>query len=492
MNKLKSTAFVGILLHGGSYFFTQAVLLIVKLILVRFLIPEEFGLAAMAYIVVSSLGIINAFGTGLAFIRDNKSDPLRAKNTLFYLNGTAILLVAGLAFFSAPYATNFFSHRISDPESINTLMWMFRLIAVNFLLSLPTNIPAITLAKELRFKQQTIAGIVGTTIYGITAIVLALLGFGAWAIIIAQIASQIVSRAIVFFYAPFIPSLIFDKKIAKNYLSFGKNQFITSIIGVIVQNGDDTLLARLVGAAALGFYGLGAHFASIITAVTSGLIGNVIFPLFSKMQDNKELYARTFAKAFRLKILFVFPGIAGAVILVEDIVRLIFGENWLPIVPVFYILSISALLSNTVSLAYPVLNSLNKPHIIRNQKLIVFAFYIVLIYPLIKLWGMIGLSVAFVIFSIIGVIYYVPVLAREIPFFYSLSTKVLVKVIPTTLFMMAIVYGIKKIVPMNLFWLFALAFIGTIVYFVPMWFLDKELRWDVDEGWRILREKLRF
>jgi len=492
MNKLKSTAFLGILLHGGSYFFNQAVLLIVKLLLVRFLIPEEFGLAAMAYIVVSSLGVINAFGTGIAFIRDNKSDPLRAKNTLFYLNGAAISLIAGLAFFSAPYAANFFGHRISDPESINILLWMFRLIAVNFLLNLPTIIPSITLAKELRFKEATIAAIVGTIVYGITAIVLAFLGFGAWAIIIAGIATQIVSRAIVFFYAPFMPSLIFDKKIAKDYLNFGKNKFISSIIGIIVQNGDDTLLARLVGAAALGFYSLGTHFAGIVTTITSGIIQGVMLPLFSKIQDNKELYARTFDKAFRLKTLFIVPGIAGAVLLAEDIVLLIFGENWLPIIPVFYILSIASFLNNTISLAYPVLNSLNKPHIIRNNQLIKFAFYIVLIYPFTKLWGMIGLSWIFVIFSIISVIHFVPVLAREIPSFYSLSSRVLVKVIPTTLFMMAIVYGIKRIVPTNFFWLFTLVFIGTIVYLVPIWFLDKDLKWDVQEGWNVLKAKLGF
>ena len=42
------------------------------------------------------------------------------------------------------------------------------------------------------------------------------------------------------------------------------------------------------------------------------------------------------------------------------------------------------------------------------------------------------------------------------------------------------------------FWLFALAFIGMVVYFVPMWFLDRDLKWDVQEGWGVLREKLGF
>ena len=490
MYELKKKAFLGVLWHGGNYIFSQIVLLIVKLVLVRLLIPEEFGIAAMAYILISSLTLINAFGTGTAFIRDNESDPKKAKNTLFYLDGIALTLIALLGFFLAPYVAGFFGKKITDPQMIVSLMWMIRLLALDQFLNIITIVPSKMLSKELRFKEGVIASIGGTITYGIIAVVLAFLGFGAWAIILAQFFNRFVSRVIVFSFSPFIPSLIFDLKIAKDYLTFGANAFINSIINVIIQNGDDTLVGRIVGAAALGFYSLGQHFAGLVVSIIAGVISSVAFPVFSKLQDNKEIYVKAFFKIYRLKNLFVLPSIGGAVVLANWIVLLIFGEKWLPILPVFYILSIAAILNHAVALAGPVLNSLNKPQVIRNNRLIQFGFYVVLIYPFVKIWGIVGVSIVMVIFALASVIHFAPHLAQAIPNFYSQALKIISKSLFATLVMMAVVYIVKTSVSMNFFWLFALTFLGIIVYFSLMWLLDKEdLRWDIQEAWSVFKEK---
>jgi len=162
------------------------------------------------------------------------------------------------------------------------------------------------------------------------------------------------------------------------------------------------------------------------------------------------------------------------------------------IVPVFYVLSIAALLNNVVGLAGPVLNSLNKPHILRNNRLIQLGFFVVLIYPFTKWWGMLGVGWVMVIFSVVSLIHFMPVLSKEIPAFYSSLSRILAKVLPSTFLMVAVVYGFRKLVPMNFFWLFALVFIGIVVYFIPMWFLDKELKWDVEEGWGVLKGRMKF
>lgn len=489
MYELKKEAFLGVLWKSGNFIFNQVVLLIVKLVLIRLLIPEEFGIVSMAFIVISSLQLINAFGTGTAYVRDNKSDPKRAKNTLFYLDTSALTLIALIGFFSAPYVAGFFSKKISDPGTVVTLVWMIRVIALQQLLSIVAIVPRKILTKKLRFKEGVVAAIVGTISYGVIAIVLAYLGFGAWAIILAQLANTIISNIVIFFYSPFIPSLIFDKQIAKKYLNFGKEGFFTSAMGVIINNGDDTIVGRVLGSAALGFYNLGQHFAGLVVSIISGMINGVMFPVFSKTQDNKELFTRAFYKAFRLTNMLTIPAIAGAVVLSKEIVLLIFGQNWLPLLPVFYILSISSILSHVVALAGPVLNSLNKPSILRNNRLIQFGFYVVLVYPFTRLWGLEGVSVVFVIFSIVSLIHFLPILSREISNFYSYMFKILLKIIPVTLFMMAVVYFVKKIITVNLFFLFMLVLLGVVVYFIPMWFLDKELKWDLQEGWSVLKEK---
>lgn len=492
MYELKKKAFLGVLWGSGNYIFQQVVLLIVKLILVRLLIPEEFGIAAMAWILISSLNIIRAFGTGTGFIRDNESDPKRAKNTLFYLNVVAYVFIAIIGFIAAPYVAGFFGKNISDPGAIVSLKWMMWLLAFDQLLNITTIVPGRVLEKNLRFKERIISNISGTIGYGVVAPILAFLGFGAWSIVLAQFINRLISRIVTFSFSPFIPSFIFDKKIAKNYLNFGKNAFIGSLVGVVIANGDDTLIGRILGSAALGFYSLGQHFAGIVVSIISGMINGVMFPVLSKLQGNKEIYTKAFFKVFRLTKLFVIPSIGGAIVLANEIVILIFGARWMPIVPIFYILSVSAFFSNLTGQAGAVLNSLNKPHILRNNRLIQFGFYVVLIYPFIKLWGVIGVCWVMVVFSLISIVHLFPILAKEIPGLYRYTFKVLAKIIPCTLFMMGIVYYLKKIVPVNFFWLFTLVFMGAVVYFIPMWYLDKELKWDLQEGWSVIKEKIPF
>jgi PST family polysaccharide transporter len=401
-------------------------------------------------------------------------------------------LIAIIGFLLAPYIAGFFSKKIQDVQVIRSLIWMIRILALSQLTYVLIIVPSRVLDKELRFKESVIAGIFGTLAYGVTALVLAFLGFGAWAIILAQITNMVISRIIIFSYSPFIPSFIFNIMIAKKYLVFGVNNFINSIVGIVVTNGDDTLIGRLIGAAALGFYSLGQHFAALAVSTISGVINGVMFPVFSKIQDRKEEYERAFFKAFRLTNLLVIPAIGGAVILANEIVILFFGEKWLPIVPIFYVLSIPSFLNNIIGLAGPVLNSLNKPHLLRNNKLIQFGFFLVLIYPFTKMWGTLGVCYVMVIFSLVSIAYLTPILAKEIPKFYLYIFKVLAKVLPCTLIMMAVVYFVKKIVPTNFFWLFALVILGVVIYFIPIFFLDKDLKWDVQEGLGVLEEKLSF
>ena len=492
MHELKKKAFMGVLWSGGNLIFNQVIALVVKLVLVRLLIPDEFGLAAMAAVVISSLDLISAFGIGSAFVRDNESDPVKAKNTLFYLHATAHFLIALIGFFIAPYVAVFFGDKISDPAVISSLVLAIRILALAHLTTMFLGVPSAVLNKNLRFKEQVIANLLGFLTYGFVAIILAFLGMGFWAIIIAQAANGVVRRITIFSFCPFIPSLIFDKKIAKDYINFGKNSFISTIADIIITNGDDTLIGRLLGAAALGFYSIGQHFAGVVATVVAGVITGVAFPVFAKLQSNKEAYQRAFFKIFRLRALFALPSIGGAMVLGPEIVKLVFGEKWLPVLVPFYILSVAALLNQLVPLAGPVLNSLNKPHIPRNNRLIQMGVFVVLAYPFTKMWGLAGMSLVMASFSIVSLIYLSPKMAKVIPGFYSNLFKVLGRIVPITALMMIIVYFSKKLVYVNLFWLFSLVFLGVVVYFVPMWIVDKDLKWDVQEGWSVLKEKFSF
>jgi len=491
MYKLKKKALFGVFWKGGDFIIKQFVVLIAKIFLIRLLVPEDFGLVAMAYLVISSLELINAFGLSPAFIRDNKSNKKLAENTLFYLRAISHIIIGVLGFFLAPYIAGFFSSKLSI-QSVNSLSWMIKLLSIGHLLNLFRSVPLARLNKELKFKKIVNIEIVGIIIYGATAVILAFLGFKAWAIIIAAFTELIIMILLTFLYSPFIPQLKFSKKIAKKYINFGKNSFVTSLIKIVTHNADDTLVGRLIGVAALGFYHLGQVFAGLAVSIIASVINQVMFPIFSKLQKNKEKYSDLFFNTFHLTNLLLIPALGGLVVLIREIILFTFKDKWLPIVPIFYVLSIAALLNNLTSTYSPVLNSLNKPQILKNNSLIQFGFYVVLIYPFVKMWGMIGASWVLVIFSLISLIYLTPFIAKEIKGFYSFVFKTLSKVIPCTIFMMFSVYSVKKMLVMNVWWVFVLILLGIIVYTVPITILDKKFRNDLKEGLKLIKSKKRF
>jgi O-antigen/teichoic acid export membrane protein len=492
-HEIKKNAFFGVLWGSGGYVFTQAILLFVKLILIRFLIPEEFGLAAMAYIIISSLSVLNTLGSGNAYIRDYKSDPKKAKNTLFYIDTLIIIIITLIGYLISPYVTLFFSKNINDPNIINTLLILFRVIALSSIINIIGIIPARVLQKNLDFQKPVIARSTGTFIYGLVAVFMAYNGYGVWSIIIAQIVEKIANNVILFLYSPFIPSLIFDLKIAKKYIKFGRDIFIGAIISIIITNGDDTLIGRIIGTAALGFYSISQHFAGIVVSIIAGLVGSISFPILSKLQYDKEKFSQVFFKLYKIKNMFILPSIGGSVILANWIVPLILGEEWLPIIPIFYILSVAALINHFVSIGSSVMHSLGKPEIIRNNKIIQFSFYIILIYPFIKLWGVIGVSYVMVIFALISLVHLGPKIAKEIPLFYSKTFKIFLKPFFATTIMMMMIYFLKNNLKPTITWMFILVGIGIIIYFFILWLIDKEdIEWDVKEALRLIKEKLKI
>lgn len=286
-----------------------------------------------------------------------------------------------------------------------------------------------------------------------------------------------------------MPSLNFSSQIAKKYLKFNSNIFIGSIVGIIITNGDDTIIGRLMGPIILGYYNIGQQFSMLARSLIIKNINEISFPVFAKVYNDRVTFQRVFFKTFRIINLLAIPFVGGSIILARNIVLSLFGEKWLPMVSVFYILSIATVLESSISPANPALKSLNKPHIIRNSHLMQLIAFAILVFPFAKTWGYLGVCWVMVILAIIPIFYFIPILGKDISDIYNKSLKILIKIFVCTLFMMAVVYFIKINIPDNKIFLILPVIAGIAVYFFPMSFLDNELKNDIREGWAMLRKK---
>lgn len=491
MTDIKEHALFGFLWRGGYNILHQILSFVVKIILVRLLLPSDFGLIAMAMIVFTSLDIINTLAAGEPFIRDKESDPHEAKNTLFLINLFFVGTTALVGFLAAPYVARFFSSKIPSTQSIMTLIWIIRAFSLRLLLSLASNIPLAVLWKDLKFNRLYLSNIAGSLAYFVITPLCALLGLGIWSIVIGHIVEQLIISSLYVYSSPFFPKFTINREIASRYLKYNSNIFITSIIMIIITNGDDTIIGRMLGPALLGFYSIGQQFALLAETMVLRTTNEIMFPILSSLQNETERFKKVVYKAYRLMNTIALPLIGGSVVLADDFVLLILGEKWLPILPVFYVFCLSVALKGFILLAHPVLKSLNKPQIIRNTQMIMLFVFAATIYPFAKIWGAVGVSWVLVLLSLVQVLFLAPRLARDVDGFIRTSLQILSRIVPSTLLMMGTVYLFKSFLPPSILSLLFLALAGVFIYALPLLFWDKELKGDLRDAIGILKNKFK-
>lgn len=309
----------GAILVTISYAFEKVTKMASLIVLARLLAPDEFGLVAMAMLVIGALTIFNDFGVSAAVVYKKEKIQLVADNALFVtlFFGPALALIG---FLLAPAAAAYFRN-----DNVTAIIQVLSLlIAVKAFGS----IPAALLQKELDFKRKIIPEVSRSAIYAILAITLAYLGWGVWSLVIGELGSSIVGLLLIWLVAGWKPRFRFDFEIARDVLSYGKHVTLTSVFMFVAANIDYAIVGRLLGTSALGLYMIAFKLATY-PADTLRLVSNVIFPMFSKLEYDKERMGRVYLKSLNYVSFLVMPVGFFILIAAPTLIEVMFGRKWL-------------------------------------------------------------------------------------------------------------------------------------------------------------------
>ena len=245
----------------------------------RLLTPEEFGLMGAATVVIACSQIVSQVGVGPAIIQRRELDQthVRVAVTLSFALG---VLLGAIVFFGAPVIAAFY--RMPELEPI--------LRAVSFLFPLDglNTVAKSLLTRDLRFKLYIALDVLGYVLgYAAVGVVMALLGFGVWALVWANL-MQVVVRAHrdVHRHPPHRrPS--FDVRAARDLLSFGFGHSMAQIGTLLSQQGDNLVVGRWLGPEALGLYGRAYNLMVMPASAFGRIINRVLFPVMSQVQDER-------------------------------------------------------------------------------------------------------------------------------------------------------------------------------------------------------------
>jgi O-antigen/teichoic acid export membrane protein len=386
MSKNIASKAVSGLKWGSAATFANAVMQIgYTSAMARLLAPEAFGLVAIA-------SVILRFGTYFANLGLNKAivqkeeltqEHIRAAFTSSSLLG---ILFTFLTWLLAPLAANFFENPEVAP--------IVRVMALSFLINGLSATAVSLLERDMLFKNVSILETISYVIsYLGVGVVLAYLGFGVWSLVYASLAqaallalgSYVIIRHNVLF--------IFRWEPYKPLFSYGSKMSFISFMEFLHQELGTILIGRVLGSYSLGIYNRAYMLVNLPMYMLTRTLTKVIFPSFSKIQNDIQKLGRVYLSSITLLAAIVFPACFGILVAAPEIVRILLGEQWGDSVPVLQVLSLAIPLSFITMFAGIVCDA----KAVLNVKIVLTSVFIVaicLFFYLLRDFGLVGFAAA--------------------------------------------------------------------------------------------------
>jgi teichuronic acid exporter len=319
-SKVLSSMIWKLMEYGGA----QLIQAIVQIILARLLMPEEYGLVVLVVALILVANVFLETGLNMALIQKKDVDEVDF-SSVFYLN----ILIAGILysalFFMAPYIAGFYK----EPQLVSII----RVLSLTLFIGAVNTCQGAFLSRNMMFKKLFLSSLGGTLVAGIVGIAAAYAGWGVWALVVNNVARQLLVTIIIWFTVKWRPQLIFSLERVKSLFSYGSKMMASGLIYTLYENAVSLIIVRAYSPSALGFYNRGSQFPKLIMMNINGSIQAVMLPTLSHYQEDRKRVKNMVRRSVMTSSFIVFPMMAGLAAVADPMVRILLTEKWLPAVP---------------------------------------------------------------------------------------------------------------------------------------------------------------
>jgi PST family polysaccharide transporter/lipopolysaccharide exporter len=450
------------------------------LVLARILPPSEFGLMGIALLTYAALERISTLGLESALIHrpdENVDDYL---NTAFMLQLARGVALGSLLYLGAPLAARFFS----EPQVVELL----RFLSVGPVLYGLRNPGIVYFRKKLEFHRQFIFQFTGVFVYTATTLGFALTIGNVWALVYGYVAGEIGYLVASYVTHSFRPSLSFDRESAGELIGYGKWMTASGLIYFLVEQGDDFVVGWALAASALAYYQLAYRLANTPANEVTKVISNVVFPMYSKLQDDVEALREAFFRVAKLTTFVTFPMAVGIVVVAPQFVAGFLGEEWIPMTVALQLVAVYGLFYSLAALFGPVWQAVGRPDYGTKIGALRVAFMAVTVVPATRTYGIEGTAVvviaAYVVAGLPADMY---LLTRQLQTTYRRIAVELAYPVSASLAMGGVVYGVGRTLELGpAVEFFLLVPLGVAVYALAVLVLDRGFHWGIEQSARKL------
>lgn len=292
---------------------------IVSIVLARLLTPDDYGLIGIIAIFTTVCTALINGGFTTALIR--KKDPTDDDyNTSFIVNLGVSLVLYGIIFLCSPLIADFFKRE--------ELIDMTRVSSLGMIIGALALVQQTRLTKQIDFKSQTKITLVASISSGVVGIIMALLGFGVWALVTQQLINHILRTVLLWVVNRWIPSLRFSRKSFHELFGFGWKMMVSSLLDTVWKELYQVVVGKYYNPATLGQYTRSKQFSKLFSSNLTAVIQRVTYPVLSNIQDDKERMIAAYRKIVKTTMFITAIGMFFLGAISEPLLYCLIGPKW--------------------------------------------------------------------------------------------------------------------------------------------------------------------
>ena len=301
----------------------QLVAFIVAVVLARILDPLTYGTVALITVFTTILQVFVDSGLGNALIQKKNADNVDF-STVFWANVTLCIVIYILLFLASPVIAAFYGN-----SSITAYM---RVLGLTVLISGIKNVQQAYVSRHMLFKKFFFSTLGGTIIAGIVGIIMALNGFGVWALVTQQVINLAIDTMILWFTVKWRPFFTFSFLRLKVLFSYGWKLLVSALLDTTYNNLRQLLIGKVYSSVDLAQYNQGDKFPQFVVSNINSSIDSVLLPAMSNVQDRKEEVKNMTRRSIKISVYVMAPLMMGLAFCGQTVVGLVLTDKWLPCV----------------------------------------------------------------------------------------------------------------------------------------------------------------
>ena len=365
----------------------QVVSWAITILVMRLLLPGDYGLFALALVFVGLFGLVSEIGLSASIVQ-SESISLHELRRIF---GALLLVNAGFCVATlliAYWAARFFAEPQLEP--------VMQVLGLAFLVAPFGVIPAALLERELRFRERSLVELSAALTTSVLVLCLAYRGWGVWALVAGNVFQSSWRTVALNRVRPFLhwPSFAFDRR--EPLFAFGRDVLIARLLWFYYGQLDVFLAGKLLGKEALGIYSVSMHIASIPVQRVSVIVNQVALSAFAQAKRDAGPIDYLVLKAIRTMSFIAFPVLWGISSISHELVSLALGPAWDTAAPILALVSLSMPLRMLGEVVKSALQSVGRADlVVRNNA--VTAIVMPLAFAVGLQFGLVGLALTWVV-----------------------------------------------------------------------------------------------